>query len=71
MDSLNQEFPLDTVVQSNVLPTIRAMLALNQGQGEKVLRLLAGTSGYELAVPQAFMNTQPAMYPIYLRGRRI
>jgi tetratricopeptide (TPR) repeat protein len=68
-DSLNQEFPLDTVVQSHVLPTIRAMLALNQGQGEQALRLLAVTSGYELAVPQAFINTQPPLYPIYVRGQ--
>ena len=68
-DGLNQEFPLDTVVQSNVLPTIRAMLALNQGHGEQALRVLAVTSGYELAVPQAFVNTEPPLYPIYLRGQ--
>ena len=68
-DSLNQEFPLDTVMQSNVLPTIRAMLALSRGQGEQALKLLAATSGYELAVPQAFLNTEPTMYPIYLRGQ--
>jgi eukaryotic-like serine/threonine-protein kinase len=68
-DSLNQEFPLDTVVQSHVLPTIRAMLALNQGQGEQALRVLAVTSGYEFAVPQAFVNTQPPLYPIYVRGQ--
>ena len=68
-ESLNQEFPLDTVMQSNVLPTIRAMLALSRGQGEQALEMLAATSGYELAVPQAFMNTQPAFYPIYVRGQ--
>jgi len=27
------------------------------------------TSGYELAVPQAFMNTSPFQYPICLRGQ--
>ena len=32
-ENLNQEFPLDTVMQSNVLPTIRAMLALTPGAG--------------------------------------
>jgi serine/threonine protein kinase/tetratricopeptide (TPR) repeat protein len=68
-DSLNHEFPLDTVVQSYVLPTIRAMLALNHGQGEQALRVLAVTSGYEFAVPQAFINTQPPLYPIYVRGQ--
>ncbi len=69
VENLNQEFPLDTVMQSNVLPTIRAMLALSRGQGEQALKLLAATSGYEFAVPQAFMNTQPAFYPIYVRGQ--
>jgi eukaryotic-like serine/threonine-protein kinase len=68
-ENLNQEFPLDTVMQSNVLPTIRAMLALSRGQGKQALKLLAATSGYEFAVPQAFMNTQPAFYPIYVRGQ--
>jgi len=69
VDALNQESPLDTVMQSNVLPTIRAMLALSQGRGEQALKLLTATSGYELAVPQVFLNTQPAMYPIYVRGQ--
>jgi tetratricopeptide (TPR) repeat protein len=68
-DGLNQEFPLDTVMQSNVLPTIRAMLALSRGQGEQAIELLTPTSGYELAVPQAFLNTQPAFYPIYVCGQ--
>jgi Flp pilus assembly protein TadD len=44
------------------------MLALNQGHGEQALRVLAANSGYELAVPQAFVNTEPPLYPIYLRG---
>jgi tetratricopeptide (TPR) repeat protein len=68
-DSLSQEFPLDTLMQRNVLPTIRAMLALSRGQGEQALKLLAETSEYELAVPQAFNTSQPAMYPIYVRGQ--
>jgi serine/threonine protein kinase/Tfp pilus assembly protein PilF len=69
IDGLNQEFPLDTVMQSNVLPTIRAMLALSRSQGEQALKLLVATSGYDMAVPQAFLNTQPAMFPIYVRGQ--
>ena len=68
-DSLNQEFPLDTLMQRNVLPTIRAMLALSRGQGEQALKLLAETSEYELAIPQAFNFAQPTMYPIYVRGQ--
>jgi len=67
-DSLNQEFPLDTSMQSYVLPTIRSLLALNRDQGEEALKLLESTSGYEFASPQAFMNTQPPVFPVYLRG---
>ena len=68
-DSLNQEFPLDTLMQRNVLPTIRAMLELSRGQGEQALKLTAETSGYELACPQAFNTSQPTMYPIYVRAQ--
>jgi len=68
-DSLSQEFPLDTLMQRNVLPTIRAMLALSRGQGEQALKLLAETSEYELAIPEAFNTTQPTMHPIYVRGQ--
>ena len=67
-DSLNQEFPLDTLMQGYVLPTIRSLLALDQGQGEQALKLLEATSSYEFASPQAFMNTQPPVFPVYLRG---
>jgi len=68
-DELNQEFPLDTTVQAYVLPTIRAMLSINRENGQQALKLLAATSRYEFACPQAFMNTQPPLYPIYLRGQ--
>ena len=68
-DSLNQEFPLDTLVQSYLLPTIRGLLMVDRGQGEQALRLLQATNGYEFASPQAFMNTQPPVFPVYLRGQ--
>ena len=68
LESLNQEFPRDTLMQNYVLPTIRAMLALSRGQGEQALELLEATSGYEFVAPQAFWNTEPPMYPVYLRG---
>ncbi len=68
-DRLNQEFPLDTLMQGYVLPTIRAMLALDRGDGKQALELLEVTSGYELGAPQAFANTVPPLYPIYVRGQ--
>jgi eukaryotic-like serine/threonine-protein kinase len=68
-DGLDQEFPQDTLMQSYVLPTIRAMLAIDRGESAQALKLLESTNGYEFAAPQAFMNTQPPVYPIYLRGQ--
>jgi len=66
-DGLNHEFPLDTTVQVYVLPSIRAMLAINHEDGNQALKLFNATTGYESACPEAFMNTQPPLYPVYLR----
>jgi tetratricopeptide (TPR) repeat protein len=66
---LNQEFPQDTLMQMYVLPTIRAMLVLNRGDGKQALKLLELTSEYDLACPRSFLNTQPTFYPIYVRGQ--
>ncbi|HXW55451.1 MAG TPA: protein kinase [Candidatus Cybelea sp.] len=68
-DGLNQEFPLDTLVQYYVLPTIRAMLALNAEDGRRALKVLEATSDYEYGCPPAFLNTQPPLYSIYVRGQ--
>jgi hypothetical protein len=45
------------------------MLAINHEDGKKALHWLEATSGYEWACPQAFLYTQPPMYPIYLRAQ--
>jgi tetratricopeptide (TPR) repeat protein/tRNA A-37 threonylcarbamoyl transferase component Bud32 len=66
---LNQEFPLDTMMQGYVLPTVRAMLALNRGDGQLAVELLQPASEYELGTPQAFSNTVPPLYPMYVRGQ--
>jgi serine/threonine protein kinase/tetratricopeptide (TPR) repeat protein len=68
-DKLDQEFPLDTLMQRYVLPTVRAMLALDRNDGNKALELLQAAAGYELGCPQAFANTSPPLYPMYVRGR--
>ena len=68
-DDLNHEFPLDTMVQNYVLPTMHAMVALNRNDGKQALKLLEAASGYELGCPQAFLNTQPPIYPFYVRGQ--
>jgi len=67
-DSLNSQFPVDTLMQHYTLPTIRATLALNKGNAKQALEILQAASGYEVCVPQIYVNTSPVPYPAYVRG---
>jgi len=67
-DSLDSEFPLDTLMQHYTLPTIRATVALNKGDAQRALGILQTASGYEVCVPQVFANTAPVPYPMYIRA---
>jgi serine/threonine protein kinase/tetratricopeptide (TPR) repeat protein len=67
-ESLNLEYPLDTLMQHYTLPTIRAALSLNKGDAKQALEILQTASGYEACVPQVFVNTAPVPYPMYVRG---
>jgi eukaryotic-like serine/threonine-protein kinase len=59
---LAKRFPEDTIVQSNYLPTIRAVAALQEGSAGKAIEALVPVAPYELgSVGQPF-------YPVYLRG---
>jgi len=40
-----------------------------QGDAKQALKLLEPTSAYDLACPQAFLNTEPTLYPVYVRGQ--
>jgi tetratricopeptide (TPR) repeat protein len=66
VDSLNQEFPLDTLMQNYWLPTVRAAIALQRHNSTKVIEILRGSVPYELADPPPFSSG--TMYPVYLRG---
>lgn len=59
---LASRFPDDTVVQSDYVPTLQALLALNQNQPDKAFELLKFTKPYELSQP---------LHPIYLRGQAL
>jgi eukaryotic-like serine/threonine-protein kinase len=52
---LDKTFPLDTLVQRNWLPTIRAALAIERRDPKRAVELLKGTSAVELV-------------PAYVRG---
>jgi serine/threonine protein kinase len=61
---LNADFPLDTMIQSYWLPSIRATLALHQGDNKRAIALLETASPYELG-----LQNVSVMVPIYIRGR--
>jgi DNA-binding winged helix-turn-helix (wHTH) protein/tetratricopeptide (TPR) repeat protein len=65
IDKMNRESPLDTVVQSYTLPTIRAVVALKSNNPAEAIDLLRVTEPYELADVSMPPN---ALYPAYVRG---
>jgi len=66
-DHLNQDFPLDTLMQNYWIPAIRASIELNRRNAEKAIALLQSAIPYELADPPPF--AAGTMYPAYLRGQ--
>jgi eukaryotic-like serine/threonine-protein kinase len=66
-DHLNQEFPLDTLVQNYWIPAIRAAIELDRRNAEKAITFLQAALPYELADPPPF--AAGTMYPAYLRGQ--
>ena len=62
-DQLNAQSPLDTIIQNYWLPTIRARLALHQGEAKQALTLLEVTTPYELGI-----QNLSVMLPVYVRG---
>jgi len=65
-DALNQEFPLDTLMQNYWLPTVRAAIELQRHDSAKAIGILRASVPYELADPPPF--SAGTMYPVYLRG---
>ncbi len=65
-DDLEKRFPQDTIVRFNLLPAIRAEVALQGGKAEKAVETLAPGSRYETAQTAEDLNF--VLYPVYLRG---
>ena len=66
-DQLNQDFPLDTLMQNYWIPAIRASIELDRRSADKAIALLQAALPYELADPPPF--AAGTMYPAYLRGQ--
>jgi serine/threonine protein kinase/tetratricopeptide (TPR) repeat protein len=60
-DALDKQHPVDTVVQSYYLPSIRAAISLDKRDPQRAIETLRQAEPYEL-------GGTPALYPAYLRG---
>ena len=63
-DALNQQFPVDTMVQNYWLPTIRAQVELSHRNPRRAIDILQATIPYELGIPTDYSGLLPA----YVRG---
>jgi len=62
-DKLNQDYPLDTIIQTYWLPTIHASIALQRNDTQAAITFLEKSEAYELG-NEGF----GILYPIYVRG---
>jgi DNA-binding winged helix-turn-helix (wHTH) protein/tetratricopeptide (TPR) repeat protein len=63
-DAVDQDFPLDTLVQNYSLPTIRAAMKLNANDPAGAIAVLQPSLKYELSFNFSFNG----LYPAYIRG---
>jgi predicted Zn-dependent protease len=67
-DGLGKNFPEDTIVQFNYLPTLHAQLAMLRSDAVKAIEVLQGAAPYELGQP--LVGDVPLnLYPVYVRGQ--
>jgi eukaryotic-like serine/threonine-protein kinase len=66
---LDKQFPEDTIVQFNYLPTLRAKLEVSRNRAEGAEEILRAATPYELGSPAT--NGWTTLYPVYVRGRPI
>ena len=65
---LVRRFPEDTIVRFNYLPTLRAKLALSQGNFSEAIESLRTATPYELGQTTSSMFGWTALYPAFVRG---
>src|SRR5271167_119949 len=69
-NDLERDFPEDTSIRFNYLPSVYASLALEHGDPAKAIELLQVNVPYDLSSPRsATFAYFGALYPIYLRGQ--
>jgi DNA-binding winged helix-turn-helix (wHTH) protein/tetratricopeptide (TPR) repeat protein len=66
-NDLDKRFPEDTIVNCNYLPSLRALLALNNKDSYRAVEIVRTAAPCELSVMEP--NPRPAvLYPAYVRG---
>ena len=60
---LNQQFPLDTIIQLYWVPTMRASIALQRNDPQQAIAILEAAQPYELG-----NQGYGPLYPVYIRG---
>ncbi len=64
---LNQQFPVDTMVQNYWLPTIRAQVEMSHRNPRRAIDILQATIPYELGIPSDYSGPGNLL-PAYVRG---
>ncbi len=67
-DTLNQQFPVDTMMQNYWLPTIRAQIELSHRNPGRAIDILQAAIPYELGIPSDYVGPGNLL-PAYVRGR--
>ncbi len=69
-NDLERNFPEDTSVRFNYVPSVRALLALNHGEPFHAIEVLQTAVPNELGQPRSAINGFfGALYPVYVRGQ--
>jgi DNA-binding winged helix-turn-helix (wHTH) protein/tetratricopeptide (TPR) repeat protein len=69
VDKLNQDFPLDTMMQNYWLPAIRAAIELGKSNPSDAVDILNVATSYELGSTFPGVAAFGSLYPAYLRGQ--
>jgi len=67
-NDLDTRFPEDTLVRFNYLPTLRALLALDNRSPSRAIELLQVAGPYEMGFSADSVVFFGALYPVYVRG---
>jgi eukaryotic-like serine/threonine-protein kinase len=68
VNDLEKQFPEDTFVQLNYLPTIKSQLLIDGGDSSRAIVVLQAAAPYELQTTPEVGLLSLSLYPVYLRG---